>query len=337
VPMLTGQSAENAQWIVDDLWAARESQVLIAGVDLDVFTYISHGHDTAEAVADAIGAPLRGVRRLLDALVGIEYLTKEGGRYGLDPLTARYLVRDKPEYVGGMVDELKLLWRSWANLSEVVRTGRPVSRWDDEDTARDMFPRLVSALFPMSLGSARAAAAVLAEQDPPIRSVLDVGAGSGVWSIPVAERIPAATVTALDFPEVLPITRRFAEEHGVGDRFTYRPGNLRDVDFGTDEYDLVTAGYVIQTEGAERGRDLVARAHRALRPGGRLLIAEMIPNDERTGPAAPLVYAMDMVLYTACGDVFTLAEYRQWLVAAGFRTVETIAIPAPWPLVVATK
>lgn len=335
--MLTGQSAENAQWIVDDLWAARESQVLIAGVDLDVFTHISHGHDTAEAVADAIGAPLRGVRRLLDALVGIEYLTKKGGRYGLDPLTARYLVRGKPEYVGGMVDELKLLWRSWANLSEVVRTGRPVSRWDDEDTARDMFPRLVSALFPMSLGSARAAAAVLAERDPPIRSVLDVGAGSGVWSIPVAERIPGARVTALDFPEVLPITRRFAEEHGVADRFTYRPGNLRDVDFGTGEYDLVTAGYVIQTEGAERGRDLVTRAHRALRPGGRLLIAEMIPNDERTGPAAPLVYAMDMVLYTASGDVFTLAEYRQWLVAAGFRTVEAIAIPAPWPLVVATK
>jgi ubiquinone/menaquinone biosynthesis C-methylase UbiE len=336
--MDAGSSSPAAQWIVDDLWAARESQVLITAVELDVFTQIHRGHRTAEEVAAAIAAPVRGVRRLLDALVGIEYLDKDGDRYRLDPLADQFLVRDRPEYVGAMVDEMKLLWHSWASLPEVIRTGRPVSRWDSEETARKMFPQLVCALFPMSIGSARAAAAVLsAERRGRCRRVLDVGAGSAVWSIPFAQADGEVTVTALDYPEVLPITERFTREHGVYDQYRFVAGNLRQTDLGEQAYDVVTIGYVIQTEGEARGRQLVRDAYRALRPGGQLLIAEMIPNDERTGPPAAVVYGLDMVLYTEDGDVFTSAEYQKWLAEAGFTRVETIAIPAPWPLLVATR
>lgn len=334
----TGSQTEgSAQWLVDDLWAARETQVLIAGTELDVFTHIARGHRSAAEVARQIGAPLRGVRRLLDALVGIEYLDKDGEGYALPPLSRRFLVRDSAHYVGEMVREMRLLWKSWGELTEVVRTGEPVQRWDDPADGREHFPDLVRSLFPMSLGSARAAAAVLAETGMRPGSVLDVAAGSAVWSIPVAERFPETRVTAVDFAEVAPLTREFAERHGVADRYEYVCGDLRELDFGTERYDLVVLGYIVQTEGEERGRDLLAKCRRALRPGGKLLIADMIPSDDRTGPAAPLVYAMDMVLFTDRGDVFTLEQYRKWLGEAGFACVETIDIPAPWPLVLATR
>ncbi|SDK75282.1 Dimerisation domain-containing protein [Actinopolyspora mzabensis] len=333
----TPQTEASAQWIVEDLWAAREAQVLIAGTELDVFTHIFRGARSAEEVATAIGAPIRGVERLLDALVGIEYLDKQDGHYTLSSLADKLLVRDKDTYVGEMVQEMKLLWNSWSNLTEVIRTGEPVQPWDDEETGRRLFPSLVRALFPMSWGSARAAAAVALEADDRVERILDVAAGSGVWSIAFAQQAPRARVTTVDYSEVTPLTREFAERYGVVDRFDHIEGNLRDIDFGAESYDLAILGYILQTEGEDRSRDLLEKCHRALRPGGRLLIAEMIPDDDRTGPAAPLVYAMDMVLYTEHGDVFTMTQYRDWLHTAGFRRVETIDIPAPWPLVLATK
>jgi 3-hydroxy-5-methyl-1-naphthoate 3-O-methyltransferase len=335
---MAGQSPQaegSAQWIVEDLWAAREAMVLISGAELDVFTHIAHGRDRAGEVAAALGAPVRGVERLLDALVGIGYLDKEDGAYVLSPLASRFLVRGRDTYVGEMVHEMKLLWNSWSCLTEVIRTGRPVEPWDDEETGRRLFPQLVRALFPMSWNTARAAAGVVGESGEPVRRVLDVAAGSAVWSIPFAQA--GARVTTVDYPEVTAHTREFAERYGVADRYDHIEGNLREVDFGEDVYDLVVLGYIIQTEGEVWGRRLVEKSYRALRPGGRLLIAEMVPNDERTGPTAPLVYGMDMVLYTDNGDVFTLAEYREWLDAAGFRKTETVETTAPWPLILATK
>ena len=328
----------SAQWIVDDLWAAREARTLITGTELGLFTFIAEGDTTAERIARRLGAPRRGVERLLDALVGIGYLNKEDGRYGLEPLSEMYLVQGRDGYVGDMVHEMRLLWNSWSHLTDVIRSGEPVQPWDEEETGRRLFPQLVAALFPMSLNSARAVVASMPEERlAEITEVLDVAAGSAVWSIPFAQECPEVHVTTVDYPEVTSITREYTERYGVADRYSTLEGNLRTTDFGEGVYDLVVLGYIIQTEGPEWGRRLVEKAYRALKPGGQLLIAEMIPNDERTGPAAPLVYALDMVLHTTDGDVFTLAEYQEWLDKAGFAKVETIDIPAPWPLVLATR
>jgi ubiquinone/menaquinone biosynthesis C-methylase UbiE len=328
----------SAQWIVDDLWAAREARTLITGTELGLFTFIAEGDTTAERIAARLGARRRGVERLLDALVGIGYLYKEEGRYGLEPLSEMYLVKGREGYVGDMVHEMRLLWNSWSRLTDVIVSGEPVAPWDEEETGRERFPELVAALFPMSLNSARAVVAALPEERlAQITEVLDVAAGSAVWSIPFARRSPGVRVTTVDYPEVTAITKEYTERYGVSGQYSAIEGNLREVDFGEGRYDLVVLGYIIQTEGPVWGRRLVEKAYRALRPGGQLLIAEMIPNDQRTGPAAPLVYALDMVLHTTEGDVFTLAEYREWLEEAGFGRVETIDIPAPWPLVLATR
>jgi hypothetical protein len=121
----------------------------------------------------------------------------------------------------------------------------------------------------------------------------------------------------------------------VAERYEYVAGDLREVDLGEELYDLVILGHIVHVEGRERTPPLLARCARALRKGGRLLIAEVIPNDDRKGPAFPMLFSLNMLL--GDGDVFTLAEYRAWLKAAGLRKIRTLKVPAASPLVVASK
>jgi ubiquinone/menaquinone biosynthesis C-methylase UbiE len=326
------------QQIIQDLWAARETQVLVAGVELDVFTHIEEGKRTAKEIARAAHASERGIDHLLSALVAMGYLNKKGERYGLSPVSTTFLVRGKESYMGGFVYETKLIWDNWSRLTDVIRSGRPVETVDDEQGGREFFPKLVAAIFPMTFGAARAAVATLTEKTRKrIRNILDVAAGSGAWSIAFAEAISDARVVAVDYPEVTQITRQFAERLGVADRYDYIEGNLREVDFGRNRYDLVILGHIIHSEGEKWGKKLIKKSYSALRDGGLLLIAEMIPNDTRTGPKIPLVFGLNMLLHTENGDVFTMREYRGWLKEAGFKKVTTIEVPSPSPLILATK
>ena len=331
----TDHNVKTPERIIEALWAARGAQVLVAAVELDLFTHVAAGSHTAKEIARAAGASERGMARLLDALVGLGYLKKKSNKYGLEPVAEQYLVRGGETYLGDIVYETKLVWPAWGQLGDVVKTGRPVG---DEKMAREFFPRLVKAIFPMSYGAAHAALAKLpAKTLKGTKSILDVAAGSAGWSLPFAQAIPEARVTALDFPEVIPIARQYAEQFGVADRYDYIEGNIRETSFGRKQYDLVILGHIIHSEGEKWGRKLVKKSYDALKDGGSLLIAEMIPNDTRTGPPLPLLFSLNMLLLTQEGDVFTMREFRGWLKEAGFKSVKTVEIPAPSPLILATK
>jgi ubiquinone/menaquinone biosynthesis C-methylase UbiE len=307
-------------------------------VELDIFTHIHNGKRTAKEIARAADANPRATERLLNALVGMDYLDQKKGNYTLKPVAEAFLVRGKEAYLGGIVNETKMTWAQWANLTDAIKTGRPFTAVDTETDGKQFFPQLVEAIFPMSYGNSRTAVSMLpGKTRERIKTILDVAAGSAAWSLAFAQAIPEARVTVLDYPEVTPVARRFAEAFGVADRYEYLEGNLREIDFGRDRYDLVILGHIIHTEGEKWGKKLIKKAYRALNDGGTLLIAEMIPNDTRTGPMLPLLFGLNMLVHTEAGDVFTMKEYREWLKAAGFRKVQTLDVPGPSPLILATK
>lgn len=326
------------QRIIEDLWAGWRAQTIVAAVELDLFTHIAEGKRTLKEITRSASSSERGTRRLLDALVGLGYLNKKGDRYGLEPVSKTFLIRDKGPYIGGMAYTTKLGWEKWAHLTDVVRSGRSIDAVDKEEEGREFFPKLVAGIFPLSFGAARAAVSALPEKTRNrIKSILDVAAGSGAWSIAFVEAIPEAHVTVVDFPEVTRITRQFTERFGMAERYDYIEGNMREVDFGHKRYDLVTLGQIIHSEGKKWGEKLIKKSYRALKDGGLLLIAEMVPNDSRTGPIIPLLFGLNMLVHTENGDVFTMREYRDWLKKAGFKKVTTMEAPAPSPLILATK
>lgn len=326
------------QQITDLLWSARSAMALISGIDLEVFTHIANGKRTASQIAQAAAADTRGMQYLLYALVGLGYLNKNGDQFGLEPVSAAFLVKGKETYMGVFAEETKMNLAAWNNLTDVVKTGKPLSAVNTDKGGREFFPKLVSAIFPLSFAGANAVAASLNnEQRNSIKNILDVAAGSGAWSLAFARAIPDAKVTAVDYPEVTPITRDFAKRFEMTDRYSFIEGNLREVDFGKKKYDLVILGHIIHSEGEEFGRKLIQKSSDALKDGGMLLIAEMVPNDERTGPVMPLIFGLNMLINTESGGVYTMKQYNEWLKDAGFKKIWTVDIPAPSPAILATK
>src|SRR2546423_10941247 len=104
------QTQVTRERIMQDLWAARNAQALMAGTELDFFTHINNGKHTAKEIARAAKASERGTRRILDALVGLGYLSKKDNNYYLEPVSERFLVRGQPTYLGPMVNETKMVW-----------------------------------------------------------------------------------------------------------------------------------------------------------------------------------------------------------------------------------
>jgi ubiquinone/menaquinone biosynthesis C-methylase UbiE len=323
--------------LLGDLWAARQTLALIAAIELDVFTPIAEGKRTIAEIAAAVKAPRRGLERLLDAMAGLGYLKKTGDRFTLTPVADTFLVRNRQSYLGAMADESRMTLPGWMQLGEVVRSGRPVTGVDT-DEGRAFFPRLVRAIFPLTYNGARALVAAFPRaRIGKIQRVLDVAAGSAAWSLPFAQALPQSRVTVIDYPEVTAVAREYAQMLGVADRYDYIEGNLRQIDFGQKEYDVVILGHIIHSEGEEWGKKLIAKSWRALKPGGTLVIAEMIPNDSRTGPPFALLFGLNMVLHTEHGDVFTLSQYRQWLKQAGFTNIKTVEVQSPSPVILATR
>jgi SAM-dependent methyltransferase len=328
---------QNPGKIFETWFAFAPSRVLLTGVELEVFTHIAKGHFTAADIAKAAHGSPRGMEILLNSLVALNFLTKSDGSYSLTPLAEKFLVKGNPAYFGDFVLNVDLMWEPWRNLTEVVRTGKPYSPIERED-GEEFFEKLVPRLFPMSYPAAKAAAEMLGVGHTwKNLNILDIAAGSGAWSIAFAERDPGTRVTTQDWPAILEITKRFVSKFDFNGRFSYFPGDLRKVDFGQDLYDLVILGHICHSEGAENSRKLLLRACHSLKHGGKLIIADMVPDNERSTAVFPLLFAVEMLIHTTDGNTFTVAEYKEWLQDAGFCGITTLDAPGPSPLIIATK
>ena len=324
---------------MDLMWGGWSTCVVAAAMELDVFTAIASGKTTATEIASEARAHEGAMRRLLDALVALKYLTRRGDRYQLSPHTATFLVRGSDLYMEGAGRLAIGQMMGWFQLANVVKTGSPVPPPGGPEAIGEFFAMLVKCIFPPNYVGAKEAVASLASGvRARIKNVLDVAAGAAAWSIPFAQANRATRVTVVDLPQVTPVTREYAAKFGVAGQYDYVEGDMREVDFGKERYDLITLGHVIHGEGRDLGRRLIERCAEALRDRGILLIAEFIPNDERTGPPLPMLFGLNMMLHVPDGDVFTMKEYRGWLKEAGFRTIKAIRTSAaPSPLILATK
>jgi ubiquinone/menaquinone biosynthesis C-methylase UbiE len=313
--------------------------IIGAAVSNKVFDSLASGAKTVAQLSKDTGAPTRGLRAIMNALVGLELLKKDRQeKYSLTPESATFLLSDKPgTQAGFFATILPQLASRWLSLAEVVRNGRPVLAVNQEEPGTEFFSQLVENIIPMSYPSAQALGDHLkvAKAKNEMR-VLDLGAGSGIWGIAFTQKSPRVRVTAVDWAGMIPTTKRITQKFGVADRFNYIEGDLLDADF-SNRYDVAILGHILHSEGEERSRQLLKKTFRALKSGGVIAIAEWLVNDDRTEPIPSLMFAVQMLVNTEKGDTFSFNEIKSWLEEAGFKKVRKLEAPGPSPLILATK
>jgi ubiquinone/menaquinone biosynthesis C-methylase UbiE len=312
--------------------------ILEAALRHRVFDVLDEGPKTLEQVAAATGASQRGLRAVMNALVGLELLSKNGSEYSLTPESSTFLVSGKPAFHGGLLHHTtRQILPMWMELGDIVRDGRAEHPINNEEDGVQFFQDFVESLFPMSYAAAQTLGRELKvdQAQQPI-SVLDLAAGSGVWGIALAQQSPQVRVTAVDWAPVLQVTRRMAERFGVAGQFTFSAGDLHEADFGSG-HNIATLGHILHSEGEERSRALLAKTFDALAPGGHISIAEFLVNEERTGPLHGLIFAVNMLVSSETGDTFSFGEISGWLGEIGFENARLLDAPSASPLILATK
>ena len=314
--------------------------IIEAAIRHRVFDVLDQGAKIIEELCAETQTSPRGLRALLNALVGLELLAKDDeARYALTPESAAFLVRGKPAFHGAffLLTSGPML-SEWAKLNDIVRSGRPEKHINREQDGVAFFRQFVEDIFPIHYAAAqRLSEALEVSKAAAPLSVLDLAAGSGVWSIALALRSPRVRVTAVDWPGVIPITQKVTARFGVADRFRFVAGDLLEADFGGG-HAIATAGHILHSEGEARSRLLLEKTFDALAPGGTLAIAEILVDANRTAPLPALMFAVNMLVNSDQGDTFSLEEISGWLRDAGFAHVRTVDAPGLAPrLILATK
>jgi ubiquinone/menaquinone biosynthesis C-methylase UbiE len=308
---------------------------LEAAIRHRVFDVLDSGAKSLDEVQTATGASKRGLSAILNFLVGLDFLRKEGEKFALAPESAAFLVSTKPGFQGGLIRHTsEQLLPIWLQLNEVVATGRPAKSHNQQGSGSEFFEQFVNDIFPMSYPAAQELARHLALSGPV--SVLDLAAGSGVWGIALAKSSEQVRVTAVDWHGVIPVTQKTVARFGLSERFTFQEGDLLEAEFGSG-HAVATLGHILHSEGEEHSKALLKKTFEALAPGGTIAIAEFLVNADRTGPLNGLTFAINMLVNTDSGDTYSFEEISEWLVEAGFTDARTLATHGPSPLILATK
>ncbi|MBI4873798.1 MAG: methyltransferase domain-containing protein [Acidobacteria bacterium] len=304
--------------LVRTMRSFQASRILLTAVELDVFTAVGAGATGAQAAAK-LGAGARSTEMLLNALAALGALTKAGDVFHNTPVTARHLVAGSPEYARPELMHTVNLWSSWTTLTECVRADTAVLPPGIDGREEEWTRSFIAAMH--SNARTRAGEMVRAAGAERVRRLLDIGGGSGAYSIAFAQANPNLRAEVFDLAPVLAIAREHIAGAGLAGRISTRSGDLRTDEFGAG-YDLILLSAICHMLSAGENRDLLRRCGRALAPGGRVLIRDFILDPGRTSPVPAALFALNMLVATRGGSTYTLAEYTAWLEEAGFGGVE---------------
>jgi len=292
--------------------------VLFAAADLDIFAILDKAPMTAQALAAELGADARATRVLLDALAAMGLLSKKDTKFTLKPGAAELLTESSAGNVLGMVRHRANCLRRWAQLAEVVKSGKPVQH---QPSIRGAEADQAAFIEAMHNFSSPAATQVIGELGPlNFRHLLDIGGASGTWTIAFLRAVPDAHATIFDLPEVIPVARRRITEAGLGERVAFAGGNFYTDDL-PDGADFAWLGAICHQNSRRQNRRLFAKIYAALNKGGAVVLRDVVMDPTRTTPVAGAMFAVNMLVATGGGGTYTFEEYRSDLEDAGFGDV----------------
>jgi len=325
--------------IFEALNAYQKTAALKAAIDLDSFTHIAKGAKTTKQIASQTSSSEKGARILCDYMVLQGFLTKNESSYDLAADAEFFLNRQSPAYIGGATQFLCSpdLQKYYADLTTAVRNGGTTAGEGTVEPENPIWVDFARGMAGLMTLPAELLAKLLATHRGLPWKVLDIAAGHGMFGVTIAKQNPKAKVVAPDWASVLQVAKENAQRAGVGDRHTLLPGSAFDVELGKD-YDLVLVTNFLHHFDLPTNESLLRKIHASLKPGGRVVILEFVPNEDRVSPPETAGFALIMLGSTRAGDAYTYSEYQAILRNAGFKRDELHPLPpTPNQAIVAWK
>ncbi len=309
------------------VWAAIEGlgrfHILVAALELDVFDALGDtGPTAAVALAERLEVSEPHLQALLDSLVAMELLDQVREVYELNDAARRYLTSDGAATMADLIPVAPGPHENWTRLADTIRNGRPATPIEDDPAA--FYVPLVEGTFTTMWRCATRADLNIRYSTLEAPRILDLGAGGAPWSIAVLEACDGGSAVINDLPGVIDVARRKSAEFDVADRCEFREGDFHEIPIEDDHYDIVVLGHVCRTEGPDGARHLIERAFAALRPEGRLILADYFVDFERKFNPHAVLMGMTMMTSTVNGFPISSAEVTTWLSDTGFEAVRLV-------------
>lgn len=305
------------------------SRVVLTALELDVFSAVADGSTSAK-VAGKLKTNERATETLLNALASLGLLKKIDGQFECTPVTARFFSAGSKDNAQPGLLHIANIWHGWSNLTDVVKSGTVERGARSAEGTKDF----IAAMHRNA--SERARLLIKSVGTDGVRRVLDLGGGSGAYSIAFAKAAPAIEAVILDVPEVVGLTKDYVERAGVASQVKIRPGDMltSPLDGG---YDLVMLNAICHMFSPAQNRALLKRAFGVLAQGGRLVVQDFILNPDKTSPRHAALFAINMLVGTNEGSSYSEPEYSEWMREAGFTEVNRVKLPGPSGLMIGRK
>ena len=299
-----------------------QAGALQAAIKLDLFTAIAEGAREISQISQKTELNLKNAQTLMDFCLSLGLVEVKDGVYHNAPDVGRHLVRGQRGYIGPWLTQDQEAFRFWADITPILKSNKPPlphgiygAAWTDVEAAH----HLNQSTHNIGLGSGYKLAHRF--DFTPCSLLLDLGGGSGCYSIAICSTYPQMKAIVLDYPTICESADRFIDEADLSERITTHPGDLLEVEFpsGADVMLMSSNLPNFSTSGLAM---VYRKAFDAMKKGGTIIILGEILYDDRSGPLASALWNLDEILHGGWGESHTISEVCNLLRDAGFTDCE---------------
>jgi SAM-dependent methyltransferase len=316
--------------VLDAVFHSWRLSVITTASRLELFSRLEGGSMDAERLADETGCVPQLLGALLDACVAMGVLCREGDRYRNSHLSSAHLVEWRPLYVGHILEIQARGTPRWGRLLQMVTTGQPQEGPDELGEQHPVFTRAMNDLGMLDEASALAAAVDLSA----CRSLVDLGCGSGLYSINLCRRFPQLTATLVDREQVLPTTNEMIVASGLADRIRVRAGDMETDPIG-EGVDAVLLSDSLYYDAATAKR-ILRSVRTALNAGGNVIIRGYYSDPGASEPVFGAIFRLNLLLFDPDRTPPNLGDITSWLEEVGFHGVQAFALTEKSTCILAT-
>ncbi|WP_421800021.1 methyltransferase [Haliscomenobacter sp.] len=300
------------------------SKFLLEAVDVGIFETIGQDKKNIAEIAQACGGlNEKALKGTLGVLASMGQMDEQNGQFSLTSEAKKYLLKDSPDSVYWMMlfdNRVCMAWMSY--FPEFLRTGKGLQYHDTFNS--DEWYLYQNAMESAAIGLAKEAMKKL-----PIAAqatqLLDIGGSHGLYSVGMCKKAPNLHATILDLPAAVEKARPILAKYGMGERITYRPGNILTDDIGAAQYDYILMVNVAHHFTPEENLLVTQKAHAALKPGGTFTILEFMRQDtiKKNGDMLGALGDLFFLLSSTAG-LWSQSEVEAWMQQAGFAGIRII-------------